>query len=94
VREKEAIALVDVVVTAVAGAVKEELSELREEIDDLHAQLTELKVANRALAARAPSASSPPAPIPFGRAQASLPRRQVVEKSKLVIPEARRARSG
>jgi cell division septum initiation protein DivIVA len=94
VREKEAIALVDVVVTAVAGAVKEELSELRAEIDDLHAQLTELKVANRALAARAPSAPPPPAPIPFGRAQASVPRRQTVETPKILLPEARRARSG
>jgi hypothetical protein len=44
----------------------------------------------RGLAPERPSATT----LPFGKAQNALPRRQLTEVPKIVLPEQRRARGG
>jgi hypothetical protein len=55
-----------------------------------HVQLEVSQVVKRGLAPERPSATT----LPFGKAQNALPRRQLTEVPKIVLPEQRRARGG
>jgi hypothetical protein len=81
--QRAALTLVDHIVEAVADAV-------REELDDLRAELTAVKIEIRQMAKRAPPGELPPLPLP--QPKGTLPRaRPVIEPPR---PEQRRARGG
>jgi hypothetical protein len=80
--------VVDAVTAAVAEVFRDRLDELHAKI--AHVQLEVSQVVKRGLAPERPSATT----LPFGKAQNALPRRQLTEVPKIVLPEQRRARGG
>lgn len=90
--QRSAVTLVDHVVEAVADAVREELDELRAELAHVKLELHQLVVAKRAPPGE-PGPCRPP--LPFPQPKSTLPRaRPVIEPPRLWLPEQRRARGG
>jgi hypothetical protein len=79
-KEREAAALVDIICGALGSVMKEKFGAMQEQIDTLHAQVMQLQIEKAALAKRLPAAA---APIPFPKAQGSLPRRQVEDGKRI-----------
>jgi hypothetical protein len=81
----------ELVVDAVTAAVAEVF---RDRLDELHAKIAHVQLEVSQVVKRATAPSTPPAPLPFDRARNALPRRQITEVPRIVLPEQRRTRGG